>query len=514
MASGKQSPRQKMINLMYLVFIAMMALNMSKEVLTAFGQMNEDLEESNATTSQRNEMAMAGLATKAEEQPAKYEELKAKAEQINTLSDNLYSTIANLKEELLADFEAEEKTNYESMDRADKLDNLFFASGRVTPRGEEFVAAIDSYRNEVLAILGDGFPQIRSKVAKDFSTEEVTNNENVTKPWLMYNYQGFPLIASLTKLTQIQSDVRTTENDILSAMLEGQLQSDVSLTNYQAIVVPDKTAFFSGENFKGKVVLGRVDPTLKFENVTINGNDVESTQAGQVMLDFPAGNVGEKEINGELQFKEGDSIVRIPIKSSYAVIPKPNSAVISADKMNVLYRGVQNPMTISIPGVGSISAQAPGLSSAGGAGNYVMNVTNLQAREVAINVSGKLPGGETVSDSKTFRIKDIPTPVGTVRGEDGTVKMQRNSLEISTISATLPDFDFNLNLNVSGFSFKVPGQPTIRVNGSKLDNNAKAALRRAGRGETVQIFDIQASIAGNSSYKLKKVAPVIVELTN
>jgi gliding motility-associated protein GldM len=514
MASGKQTPRQKMINLMYLVFIAMMALNMSKEVLTAFGQMNEDLEESNATTSQRNDMALAGLAAKAEEQPAKYEELKAKAEQISTLSDNLYSTVGNLKDELLADFEGEEKTNYESMDRADKLNNLFFASGRVTPRGEEFVAAIDNYRNEVLAVLGDRFPQIRSKVANDFSTEEVTNNENVTQPWLMYNYQGFPLIASLTKLTQIQSDVRTTENDILSAMLEGQLQSDVSLTNYQAIVVPEKTAFFSGENFKGKVVLGRVDPTLKFENVTINGNNVESTQAGQVMLDFPAGNVGEKEINGELQFKEGDSIVRIPINSSYAVIPKPNSAVISADKMNVLYRGVQNPMTISIPGVGSISAQAPGLSPAGGAGQYVMNVTSLQAREVAINVSGKLPGGETVSDSKTFRIKDIPTPVGTVRGEDGTVKMQRNSLEISTISANLPDFDFNLDLNVSGFSFKVMGQPTIRVNGNKLDSSAKAALRRAGRGETVQIFDIQAGIAGNSSYKLKKVSPVIVELTN
>ena len=514
MASGKQTPRQKMINLMYLVFIAMMALNMSKEVLTAFGQMNEDLEESNATTSQRNDMAMAGLAAKAEEQPAKYEELKAKAEQISTLSDNLYSTVGNLKDELLADFEGEEKTNYESMDRADKLNNLFFASGRVTPRGEEFVAAIDNYRNEVLAVLGDGYPQIKSKIAKEFSTEEVTDNENVTQPWLMYNYQGFPLIASLTKLTQIQSDVRTTENNILSAMLEGQLQSDVSLTNYQAIVVPEKTAFFSGENFKGKVVLGRVDPTLKFENVTINGNNVESTQAGQVMLDFPAGNVGEKEINGELQFKEGDSIVRIPINSSYAVIPKPNSAVISADKMNVLYRGVQNPMTISIPGVGSISAQAPGLSPAGGAGQYVMNVTSLQAREVAINVSGKLPGGETVSDSKTFRIKDIPTPVGTVRGEDGTVKMQRNSLEISTISANLPDFDFNLDLNVSGFSFKVMGQPTIRVNGNKLDSSAKAALRRAGRGETVQIFDIQAGIAGNSSYKLKKVSPVIVELTN
>ncbi len=92
--------------------------------------------------------------------------------------------------------------------------------------------------------------------------------------------------------------------------------------------------------------------------------------------------------------------------------------------------------------------------------------------------------------------------------------MQRNSLEVSTIGATLPDFDFNLDLNVTGFSFKVPGQPTIQVNGSRLDERAKAALRRAGRGESVQIFDIQAGISGNSGYKLKKVSPVVIELTN
>lgn len=171
-------------------------------------------------------------------------------------------------------------------------------------------------------------------------------------------------------------------------------------------------------------------------------------------------------------------------------------------------------MTISIPGVGSVNANAPGLRAAGGAGKYVMDVTTVQAREVTINVSGKLPGGETVSDSKSFRIKDIPTPVGTIRGEDGSVKMQRNSLEASTIGALLPDFDFDLALRVSGFSFKVSGQPTIQVRGSSLDASAKAALRRAGRGETVQIFEIQAQLATNSGYKLKKVSPVFVELTN
>ncbi|TVZ27045.1 gliding motility-associated protein GldM [Gillisia sp. Hel_I_86] len=513
MASGKQSPRQKMINLMYLVFIAMLALNMSKEVLTAFGLMNEKLTESNATTAQRNNAFLAGLDEKVTEQPAKYAPLKEKADKIHVLSENFNSYLETLKSDILAD--VKDKKEYEEMDKSNKLDELFFQSGRISPKGQEFLDQMSTYKNGVISTIGDekGFDKIIQNVKDEFSTTSVkVDGTNVE--WLKYRYEGFPLVASVTQLTQTQADIKSTESEILSAMLSGQLQSEVSLTNYEAIVVPSKTAFFSGENFKGKVVLGRVDNTLKFDNVIVNGKQVESSQAGQVVLDFPAGNVGEQEIKGEIQFKEGDSVVKIPITSSYAVIPKPNSAVISADKMNVVYRGVQNPMTISIPGVGNVSANAPGLRSAGGAGKYVMDVTNLQAREVTISVSGKLPGGETVSDRKSFRVKDIPRPVGTIRGEDGAVKMQRNSLEISEVGAILPDFDFELGLRVTGFSFKVSGQPTIKVNGGRLDSSSKAALRRAGRGETVQIFDIEAQLATNSGYKLKKVSPVFVELTN
>jgi gliding motility-associated protein GldM len=512
MASGKQTPRQKMINLMYLVFIAMLALNMSKEVLTAFGLMNEKLVEANADTTQRNQLAMAGLAEKANEQPAKYAPLKEQADQINALTEELVGYIDDVKNNLTA--EMDDPKDYETMDKSNDLDELWFKGGKVTPNGQEFLDKMNAYRNGVIAIVGDDLPKVKAEVSKDFSTSPVKDRDGVKKEWLNYNYAGFPLVASITKLTQIQADAKTVKSEILSDLLQGQLQSDVSLKNYEAIVVPDKTAFFNGENFKGKVVLGRFDNTLNFEKVIINGKEVDNLSAGQVILDFPAGNVGEQNINGELQYMENDSLKRIEIKSTYAVIPKPNAAVISADKMNVVYRGVQNPMTISIPGVGSVSANAPGLSPAGGAGKYNMNVTTLKQREVKINVSGKLPGGETVSDSKTFRIKDIPRPVGTVRGEEGSIKMQRNGLEISTIGADLPDFDFQLKLNVTGFKFRVPGQPTVRVNGSRLDSRAKSTLRRAKRGETVQIFDIEAGISGNSGYKLKKVSPVIIELTN
>lgn len=511
MAGGKQTPRQKMINLMYLVFIAMMALNMSKEVLTAFGMINEKLAESNTSVEQRNSAAMAGLIAKAEEQPAKYKPLQEKAAKIHEITTEFTAYLDQMKSTVLEG--VDDTKDYEAMDKSSPLDEYFFQSGKPSKKGEEFLAQVEKYREGVAGLIEKEYPQIATEVRNEFSTDPIKDREGVKKPWLEYNFEGFPMIASITKFTQMQGDARSAENDILSVMLSGQLQSEVSLTNYEAIVISDKTAFFNGENYKGKVVLGRVDKTLQFDKVIINGKEVKSTEAGQVKLDFPAGNVGQQVIEGELQFKEGDSIISIPVNNSYSVIPKPNSAVISADKMNVVYRGVQNPMTISIPGVGNVSASAPGLRAVGGP-NYVMDVTTLQAREVTINVSGQLPGGEKVGDSKTFRVKDIPRPVGTVRGEDGTVRMQRNTLEIATIGATLPDFDFDLKLRVTGFKFKVPGQPTVQVNGQKLDERAKAALRRAGRGESVQIFDVEAQLANNASYKLKQVSPVFVELTN
>lgn len=511
MAGGKQTPRQKMINLMYLVFIAMMALQMSREVLTAFGMVNESLVETNQRTTERNTALMAGLEQKVSEQPEKYTEIKQKADQVHALTTSFVNYVAGIKEKVTS--EMDDPTDYESMDKPDQLDEYFFQSGKASNAGEEFLEQINKYREGVTAIIGEQYSDIAADLRENFSTEPVTDNEGVTKDWLNYHYEGFPVVASLTKFTQLQTEANAAESEILSRMLSGQLMSEVSLTNYEAIVIPEKTAFFSGENFKGKVVLGRVDNTLNFDKVVVNGREVESTEAGQVQLSFPAGNVGEQKITGELQFQEGDSIVTIPINSSYSVIPKPNSAVISADKMNVVYRGVDNPMTISIPGVGNVSAQAPGLRHVSGP-NYVMNVTTLQSREVTIKASGELPGGETISDTKTFRVKDIPRPVGTVRGESGTVRMQRQNLAISTIGATLPDFDFELGLRVTGFKFKVPGQPTILVRGQQLDASAKSALERAGRGETITIFDIEAQLAGNSGYKLKQVSPVLVELTN
>ena len=133
-------------------------------------------------------------------------------------------------------------------------------------------------------------------------------------------------------------------------------------------------------------------------------------------------------------------------------------------------------MTVSIPGIpdNKVSASGAGLSKRSGS-KYVMNPRT--GRTVTITASGTLPDGQKVSSRNEFRIKDIPRPSGTIRGQANSAKMPRKNLEISTVGALLEDFDFDINIAVSEFKFKVPGQPTVVVRGNKLDSRAKSALK-------------------------------------
>jgi len=522
MAGNNLSPRQKMINLMYLIFIAMLALNMSKEVLSAFGLMNEKLTESNMATEQRNNAFVDNLAEKASDQPEKYKPLKAKADAIDKLAHDFNAYLDDLKGKMTA--KIDDPTDYEIMDKGDYLDEHFFKGGKIDEEGQKFLNYMKTFREGVANVLSDqkGMESVIKDVKKKFNTDQVKNRDGIDVDWLDYHYKGFPLVASLTKMTQLQSDIKTTESQVLSNMLAGELGKQVSMTNYSTLMETSKSAYFNGERFDGEIVLGRTDATTVPSRVelTLDGRklvkDKDFTlEGGKVKLKVGTGGVGEHKIEGNLFFGEGGEEIPVPVKSSFATVAKPNSATISADKMNVVYRGVKNPMTISFAGVpdSKVKASAQGLSRVSGS-KYVMDATKIKGREITINVSASLPdGGGNVGDKATFRIKDLPKPTGTVRGEDGALKMQRNSIEISTIGAKFEDFDFELPLRVTGFKFKVPGQPTINVKGSKLDSRAKGALRKAKRGSGVQIFDIEAKASGVSVI-LKKVSPVFIELTN
>ena len=496
---------------MYLVFIAMLAMNMSKEVLSAFGLMNEKLSEANVKATEKNKSAYETLAQKAVEQAKQYGEAKEKTDKLKVAADDLYAYLGDLKSRMTGDLD--DPKAYETMDKSKFLDELFFKGGKITEAGKEFVAKIDGFRNEAVSAL-EG-TEVADVVATRFSTAKVENKDGKKIDWLNYNYEGFPLIASLTKLTQIQADVKATESDALSTLLQGKLSEAVSMTKYEAMVVFEKGAYYPGEKLSGKIILGKKDPNLTAEKVIINGKEVESEkiQAGQVILDDEVGNVGDKELKGEFQFKEGDSIVKIDITGGYSVIPRPNEALVSAYKMNVVYRGLSNPLTISIPGVpgNKVTASAPGLKRVSG-DKYVMNPGS--GNEVSIVVTGTPTGASSgVRSVKKFRIKDIPPAVGMVRNQYGTVKMPKSSVGKVVVAAGLPDFLFDLKLNVSSFKIKVPGELAVPVSGTNLNARAKQAISKARRNDVITIYDIEASVSG-SNYKIKKVLPVSIEITN
>ncbi|WP_026704088.1 type IX secretion system motor protein PorM/GldM [Flavobacterium soli] len=514
MAGGKLTPRQKMINLMYLVFIAMLALNMSKEVLSAFGLMNEKFDASNISTTDYNKKLLLVLETKASEDPLKFSEPNDKAKKVSQLSESFYSYLGGLKKEISGGYEIDEKTGklpYEAMDKGDKIDELWFEGDGYSPKGKEIVSTFNKFVTDMKSIFGNDVkyqPIIKELEAK-FSTADVKDGDGVKKKFLDYHYKGFPAIASLTKLSALQNDIKMMESGVYNVLMGNTFKEAASMKNFQAIVALDKNVYFQGEQVTGKVVLGKYDANTKPTSFSGPGK----IENGQAVISMTAGNIGEQKFGGTFTFVEDGETIPLKFEGTYVVVPRPNSANISADKMNVVYRGLPNPMTISFAGISDdkVTASAPGLTKAGGNGKY--NLNPGQGTEVTVSVTGKMTDGKSVSDKKTFRIKNIPGPQGAIGGVIGNTKGAKSRLEVSQISALLPDFLYDLSFQVTQFTFKVPGQAAVIVNGDRVNAQCKAALAKAGRGDVITITDIKTKIVGVSANIITgKTAPVVYEI--
>lgn len=523
MAGGKLSPRQKMINLMYLVFIAMLALNMSKEVLTGFGIVNETVDKSNQTFIAKNDAALQGLKSKAAENKKQFGEIYAKASEISKVSKEYYNYLESLKTEF--EGTVEDPTDYESMDKDSYVNEKFKISGKLTKAGEEFMSKMEGYRNDMLDLLGDNYPTVKASIEDMFVKKDtkIEDGDGKKMDYIQYHYIGYPLISTITKLSTLQNNIKINENEVLSQMFSGQLQSIASMDNYSTLLQAERNAVYPGNTYDGKIVLGRTDPTtvpsdvqLKLDGRTLVKDRDYKLDGGQVKLNITAGNPGEHTIEGLLIFAEDGKNIEVPVKQSFQVIPKPNQAIVSADKMNVVYRGIDNPITVSMPGVpeNNISASAPGHSFTKKSGStYILKPST--GKELSIKVNGTIEG-ETFSSSTKFRIKSLPRPTPTIRGqmqEGGAIKMPRAAVEVSPIGAIFEDFDFDLSPVVRRFTMSVPGQASIVVNGDRLNAQAKRSLALAKTGDIIQFFDIKADVPG-AQVNVKSMPALLVQITN
>ena len=522
MAGGNLSPRQKMINLMYLVFIAMLALNMSKEVLTAFGTINEDLVAANESFNERSEASLRGLKTKAKDSPEQFKDVYARAQLVDEHTLDYYNYLAGIKNDL--EGSVDDPKDYETMDKGTYLNENMISNGKLTDYGEKFMDEMKRYRSTMLDVLGniENSKKYEQTINDHFSGKPIKDSEGVEKSYIEYHFIGYPLISSITKITTMQNRIKRIENELFAQMLAGQLTEIASMDNYETLLQQEKGAYYQGETFDGSIVLGRTDNSTVPQKVNLNidgrklkkGRDFE-IEEGQVKLKVTAGNAGDHKIEGNLIFKQDGEPFEVQVNQSFQVIPKPNQAIVSADKMNVVYRGIDNPMTVSMPGVpkNKLNANVSGNHKWKYVNGSKYVITPRNGDQVKINVTGEIDGKKYPS-SQTFRIKSLPRPTPTVRGQaqqGGAVKLPRKALERSAIGAKFENFDFDLEPVVKRFTMKVPGQPSVVVNGDRLNTNAKQTLQLASNGDIIQFFNIKADVPG---VNVKNMPALLIQITN
>ncbi len=511
MAGGKLTARQKMINLMYLVFIAMMALNMSREALTAFAMMSDKFERSNEYAEAQNEALLTQLSMKAEEESLRFGPLNDKATQISALSNDFNAYLQTLKQSVVEPFEKDRDENgdlpYEQMDKSKIINYEWFNKEQYSEKGEEIVAKINDYREKFLAIIGDeeqSYRFLRDNLNERFNTNDVETSAGVAMPYLEYHYKGLPAVSAMAKISSMQNDVRQVEQEAYNLFLGNSYKQAASLSNYKAMVFTDKSVYFEGETITGSVVLARYDNKTVPTKVVVNGQNIDLKndnvfKNGQVQINTRAGNVGEHKFSGQFTFLEDGNPIPVDIlDSNYVVVPRPKTATIAADRMNVVYMGLENPISASFAGISSdkvtVTTSSGSLRKTGN-GKYVL--TPAATREVVITATGTLPDGTTVKDQQMFRVKPVPKPFGKIRGTEAASGPVEN-LKISTISAQFDDFEFDVSLQVTEYTIIFPrslGSEVVRGS-TRLSETAKRKADQLKPGDIVRITGIKTKISG------------------
>ncbi len=527
MAGAKESPRQKMINLMYLVFIAMLALNMSKEVLTAFGLISEQVENNNNDISVRidefNKTINKGFSTQDSIIKSKdlrdslgnpienvWAKRKKAADSVNLISKEFLAIIDgfrvpdSLKKTKIVSVKGkddEERPDYETMDKADYWNDKFFIQDKgLNENGKIFLNGIKNYVTSFKSITDSQrdkkkglttYDEIAQSAMKAFATDSVTDGSGVKQTWMRYHMFGYPEIATNTKLTIMEANILNFQASLLSALIGGQYKKVAKLTNFDAYVISDKSSYYRGSQYEGRIVLGKKSNSLTPSKITINGNNVplSSVVNGEIMLNFPAGGSAKyHQITGEIVFEDDGEIIKIPVNQEYEVIEKPNSASVQILGRNTLFIGYPNKIAVSVPGLASnkVRVSGSGVKSTG-KGTYTINPTST--KDLTIKISGKLPNGSNFSDSQKFKIKRAPQPLIKFNSKEGG-SMSKGSISGGRVSGAYDEaFGIEKTVKIRGFDVKI-GKRKFKCTGSRLSGAARKFLAGSPKGLDVTFKNV------------------------
>ncbi|MDO5570889.1 MAG: gliding motility protein GldM [Bacteroidales bacterium] len=502
MATGnKISPRQKMINLMYLVFLAMLAMNVSSDVLNGFRQVDDSLNKSNAGASWRNDIVFEELKALKESNPEKAEYWYNKAFDVRANADSIFNYIQSLKCEIVAfadgdDYDINNINHRESLE-ATNVVMLSPTSGK----GKLLKGKLDSYREILLKDVVS--PTDKKVISEYLSTAVPENAANDSKNWQTAIFENVPVAASVTLLTKMQGDVRNAEGIALNALKSGIDEGDLRVNRINAFVIPSSNNVMRGSKYSARIVLAAIDSTKEPE-IFINDKLLEGSENGY--FETYASSIGSQTLEGYIKVSLPDgSMEKYPFKSYY-VVSEP-TATVSNTMMNVMYAGIENPISISVPGIPNSQMNA---SMSNGVlsrkGNEWTAKPTTVGQEAVITVNAQSEGRSVTVAKTSFRVRQLPDPMPFIeyKDEKGVMKRFKGKTPISKsllmtapgIMAAIDDDLLNVDFKVIGFEtifFDSMGNALPEISdGSSFSQRQKDAIRRLSRGKRFFISRVKA----------------------
>ncbi len=486
-----ETPRQRMIGMMYIVLTAMIALNVSSDVLDAFTKVQAGLSNTLVNYTKKNNEIYKDFDAAYINNPTKVGPYKEKAYSIQERSRDLYNYISELKKEIVikADGEDADIDNIKAKDNTDIAGEVMILRGKGTKLKEK----INDYRQYLLGIVGDDNHVLSNAIETNLSTKAPQIRSGEPTTWESDNFENIPLVAVITLLTQMQADIYNAEFDVASHLFTKIDAKSFKFNKLNPYVIPNSRLILKGETYKAKVILAATDTTQQ-PDVIINGTHCKYEEEAAV-FSRQESTVGVKTWKGVINFKTpSGQIQKYDIEDEYMVV-EPH-VVISPLKMNVFYLGVDNPVSISVPGITSDKLKVEitnGTIRKDGA-NYI--VKPEKSGKSTITVSAIRENGKTAKlQILDFRVKTVPNPEPAVLGKSGgeiTAAMLRAA---SGVTAEMKDFDFDMKFKVTGFSVFTVVNGYVKeaaTQDNKLSVTQKAILGKVKRGQRVVFENITA----------------------
>ena len=402
-----------MINLMYVVLMAMLALNVSTEVLNGFSIVEESLNRTTGNAAKENLAIYEDFDAQMKANPQKVKMWYDRAQQVRQMSDSLYNLAADLKLAIVQEADGKNGNpqvirNKEDLEAANQV-MLSISGGR----GQELYDAINSFRQRMLKMVTD--EKQRQLIASNLTTEIPKNAMTMGKNWQEYMFESMPAAAAVTLLSKLQSDVRYAEGEVLHTLVQNIDVKDIRVNALEAFVIPNSQTIVRGDKFSAHIVMAAVD-TTQVPDIYI-GNQKVTLQDN--LYERICGATGDFTLAGYLETVNGNGErIRRDFSQKYTVVDP--SATVSADLMNMLYAGYNNPISVSVPGVPLTKVQASmtnGTLTPVGPGKYIARPAKI-GQDATITVISTNTGRPQQMGQYTFRVRKLPDPTPYIAMKD------------------------------------------------------------------------------------------------